>query len=405
MVVLAFTFIGCGATSMDNVITLTVWGAEEDQALLRELCSDYAKANPNKQYNFLFGVQAEGDALNNLLNDIQAGPDVFSFASDQINSFISAGALARIGGDIESAVKSENSEASIDSATVNMGGEDRLYAYPTTGDNCYFLYYNKAVYTDESKVLTLDGLLEVASAKGKQVHFRLNEDGWYLSSFFFAQPELKYEVTYDEQMNEKAVSINYNNAKGLQVMKALANYVANPNFVVKTDDAKMLAGVRDGSISAFVTGTWNATAVKQAWGDNLGVMKLPTATIGGEQKQLISFFGFKLLGVNNYSSNKSEAHKLAQFLTNEQSQLKRFNARGFAPTNKVVADMEQVKSNQVISAVYAQAEFSRTQKGVPSSYWSPMASLITPIVAANGTGFGDATLQGYLDSFVSAVRK
>ena len=34
-----------------NKITLTVWGSEEDQAMLKEMCADFAKANPQMNIN------------------------------------------------------------------------------------------------------------------------------------------------------------------------------------------------------------------------------------------------------------------------------------------------------------------------------------------------------------------
>ena len=58
-------------------ITLTVWGAENDQAMLKEMCAAFAEANPDKEYKFLYGVQGEGDAADKVLNDVTAGPDVF----------------------------------------------------------------------------------------------------------------------------------------------------------------------------------------------------------------------------------------------------------------------------------------------------------------------------------------
>ncbi|MBO5102362.1 MAG: hypothetical protein J6C39_07490, partial [Clostridia bacterium] len=63
-------------------ITLTVWGAEEDQEMLKAMCAAYAEANPDKEYKFLFGVQSESDAADKVLNDVTSGPDVFSFSSD-----------------------------------------------------------------------------------------------------------------------------------------------------------------------------------------------------------------------------------------------------------------------------------------------------------------------------------
>ena len=394
-------------------VTLTVWGAQEDQEMLRVMCNAFAAANPDKEYKFLYGVQGEGDAADKVLGDVTSGPDVFSFASDQINKLIAGGALARIGGQAEQDVKANNSATSVDAATITVNGEDQLYAYPCTEDNTLFLYYDKSVIGDD-EVDTLDELLDAAEKAGRKVHFKLNDDGWYLSSFFFAYPELKYDVEYDENMTETGVDINYNNAQGLAVMKALVKYVNHPALVIQTDDSKLIAGftpTAEGKVEAAagVSGTWNAQSIEGLLGDNMGVAKLPTVEIDGEQKQLTTYMGCKLIGVNGYSQNKAEAHKLAQWLTNKDNQLLRFETRGFGPSNKEVAASEAVSNDPVISAVMDQAKYSRAQKSVPGNYWTPMGSLITPFIERKEAGtlaaYTDAELQELLDALVSQIAK
>ena len=385
-------------------ITLTVWGSQEDQAMLKEMCAAYAAANPDKTYKFLFGVQSESDAADKVLNDPESGPDVFAFASDQINKLIQAGALARIGGTILDNIKAVNSAESIDAATVTISGEERTYAFPMTGDNTYFLYYDSSKLSAED-VKSLDKMLEVAAAQGKQVAFKLYDDGWYLSSFFFADPELYYKVTYSDDLTENAVSINYDSANGLAVMQALRSYFANPALSANVDDSKIIAGIQSGTIIAAVSGTWNKTQIEAVWGNNMAVAVMPSATIGGKQIQLNGFFGYKLIGVNGYSQNKAEALKLAQWLTNEQNQLIRFQVRGFGPTNKVVKATPAVQNDKVISVVLKQAEHFRTQKGVPGAYWTPMASLTKQFVDVDPTTLADSDLQALLDSLCAQVRK
>ena len=424
LLVLCTALVACGNKGNDPAdnnggdqkkekITLTVWGSQEDQEMLKAMCAAYAAANPDKEYKFLFGVQGEGDAADKVLNDVTSGPDVFSFASDQINKLYAGGALARVGGAIETNIKEINSAGSVDAATINVNGENQLFAYPCTEDNTLFLYYDKSVI-GEDDIDTLDELLDAAHAAGKKVHFKLNDDGWYLSSFFFAMPELGYDVTYDDKMVEQAVSVNYNNAQGLAVMQALKNYVNHPALVIQTDDSKIIAGLTPDAngyveVAAAVSGTWNAKGIKDLLGDNMGAAKLPTVEIAGEQKQLVTYMGCKLIGVNGYSQQKAEAHKLAQWLTNEQNQLTRFETRGFGPSNKVVAQSSAVQNDPIISAVMEQAQYSRAQKGVPGNYWTPMGALITPFIEMkeNGTlaDLPDSTLQEYLDALVSQIAK
>ena len=423
LLMLAMTFVGCNQNNNENEnnnnngekqkVTLTVWGSQEDQEMLKEMCAAFAAANPDKEYKFLFGVQGEGDAADKVLNDVTSGPDVYAFASDQINKLIAGGALARVGGDFETFVKENNSATSVDAATVTINGKDQLFAYPMTEDNTLFLYYDKSVISADN-VKTLGDLLDAAQAAGRKVHFKLNDDGWYLSSFFFAYPELKYDVTYDANMTETGVSLNYNNAQGLAVMKALVQYVNHPALVIQTDDSKLIAGFTpdaEGNVEAAagVSGTWNAQSIQGLLGENMGVAKLPTVEIGGEERQLTTYMGCKLIGVNGYSQNKGEAHKLAMWLTNEQNQMKRFETRGFGPSNKVVAASAAVQNNPVIAAVMEQAKFSRAQKSVPGNYWTPMGALITPFIERKEAGtllaYTDAELQELLDALVAQIRK
>ena len=70
---------GNGGTAGQKQVTLTVWGAQEDQQLLKEMCDAYAKENTDKTYKFNFGVLGEGNSSDKILGDVEAGPDVFSF--------------------------------------------------------------------------------------------------------------------------------------------------------------------------------------------------------------------------------------------------------------------------------------------------------------------------------------
>ena len=401
-----------GGNATGNPISLTIWGAQEDQQMLKEMCDAYAMENPDKTYQFRFGVLGEGNSSDKILNDVEAGPDIFAFPSDRINTFYAGGALARIGGDLESQVKANNSEGSVEAATIRVNGEDHLYAFPVTGDNCYFLYYDKSVFKNPEDLQSMDRLLDVAESAGKKVHFKINDDGWYLASFFFADEDLGYDVTYNDRMVEEKVEINFDSEDGLDVMKAIRHYVNRDGFVAQTDDSKIIAAFTPNSsgkreCAAAVSGTWNAATIKRLLGDNMGVCILPTVKIDGEDVRLSGFMGYKLMGVNGYSQNKGEAAKLAAYLTNEQNQLKRFRTRGLGPTNKKVSALPEVMNDPVISTVLEQAAYNRSQKDVPSAFWTPMASLITPILTAKAEGktVSDQQLQEYLNALCKQIRK
>ena len=387
-------------------VTLTVWASQEDQAMVKEMCDAYAAANPDKTYKFLFGIQGENDAADKVLNDVTSGPDVFSFASDQINKLYTGGALARLGGAILDEVKANNTADSVDAATLTIGGEDQVYAYPMTGDNNFYVYYDKRVYTDATQLETLDGLIAGAQANQMNVQFALT-NGWYLSSFFFANPDLYYKVNYDDNLVEQSVEINFNNADGLEVARSVRDYYYGSNgaFVIQTDDAKITAGFTDGTTAAAVSGIWNLKTFQGLLGDNLGVCILPKVKIGGEYVQLSGFTGYKLIGVNNFSGNKGEAHKLALWLTNEANQIKRHEVRGFGPTNKNAIATDAVQNDPVISVILRQAALNRPQKGVPSNFWTATEALFLPFITEERDLQTDEKLQEMLDACVKVIKK
>ena len=374
---------------------LTVWAAQEDQELVKSLCSKYAEANPQNTYKFFYGVQGENDATDKVLNDVESGPDVFSFANDQINRLISAGALARLGGSILEDVKANNTAGSLDAATFTIEGVEQTLAFPSTGDNYLLLFYDKSKLGG-ADLESLDALLAASASKGAKVLFNMT-DSFYSSTMFFANPDLKYEVVYGDGLAEQEIKINYDNEDGQKIANAMYSYIQNSAFLPQGDDSKVKQYFAEGSISAAVTGTWNAKDLKEILGENFGVCKLPTFTVAGEQVQLSGFSGYKLMGVNNYSKNKGESLKLAAFLTNEQSQIARYEARGFAPTNLNALQLDKIKNDPIVMAGQAQMVFNRTQKGVPSTYWTPLQNLGTAMVTSIGEDGDLLTTENILE--------
>ena len=101
--------------------------------------------------------------------------------------------------------------------------------------------------------------------------------------------------------------------KAVEATNYAINLAANPNFKIDADGSA-LAGLRDGSVKAMFTGSWDANAIKEALGDNMGVSSLPTYTINGQEKQMLSYAGSKAIGVNAHSEYMEQAVALAVYL-------------------------------------------------------------------------------------------
>jgi arabinogalactan oligomer/maltooligosaccharide transport system substrate-binding protein len=183
--------------------------------------------------------------------------------------------------------------------------------------------------------------------------------------------------------------------------------VQDNRFKGDVNDSKITAGFADGTIAAAVTGIWNRTSIEKSLGDNFAVAKLPTYTIngtaGGEQVQLVSFAGYKLMGVNNYSKNKSDALAFAEFYTNSENQIKHFNMRGYVPTDLTARENEAVKSDVCAAAITAQLAHSKPQINVPSTLWVPMEGLGNAMLTGLQNGTFDVNSQ--LKACVDAIKK
>ena len=381
--VLALAMVLSMTAAMAETVTLKVWGAQEDQALLGELVEGFKAANPDTTWDISLGVVGEPDAKTRYLEDPVAAADVFAFANDQLRDLVNADALYEVTRN-KDAIVAANSAGSVESATLN----DTLYGYPMTADNGYFLYYDKSVLTEED-VKTLDGILAAANKAGKKVFMDVS-NGWYIASFF-----LGAGCTLDLDADGYQVC-DFNTEKGLAAGEAIRAFCADPAFL--TGDDSVLQGGMGDTICAGVSGTWNAAAMMEKLGDNYAACKLPTFTCAGEQVQMGSFIGTKLVGVNTQTEWPVEAMMLAEYITNEEAQVKRFAAREMGPSNLNAAASDAVKANIALAALSSQSAYGTSQKNVLGTYWTPAEAF-----GLEMENKSTADMQRLLDAMVAQI--
>ncbi len=376
--------------SKNQDVSLTLWGAEQDEEILQKMIDSFIeKYKSEANISVTFIPVDESLAKDTMLADINNAPDVFSFADDQLMTLISAGVLEKITDD--GTVKASNTQASVEAASID--GE--LYAYPMTADNGYFLYYNKE-YFKEQDLETLDQILAIAQQNNKKVTMDWTS-GWYLYSFF-GNTGMNMYLNDDGVTNYCDWNSVNGDIKGVDVANAMLAIAKNPGFLNGGDDA-FVAGIKDGSVIAGVSGVWQAENVKEVWGDNYGAVKLPTYTCNGKQVQMASYTGFKLVGVNSYTENREWSEKLANWLTNEDNQTLRFVERGLGPSNLNAAESKEVKQSPAITAVIAQSEYGVLQR-VGGNYWDPMAEFGKNMALGNPD---NKDLQKVMDELVTKI--
>ena len=135
----------------------------------------------------------------------------------------------------------------------------------------------------------------------------------------------------------------------MEVTDYLIDLAQNPNF--KIDDlGSGIAGLRDGSVNAMFSGSWDANAVKEALGDNMGVAALPAYTLNGEEKQMYAYAGTKAIGVNTHSDYMVQAIELAIWLGNAESQRLHYELRQVVPCNTELLAEPDVQQDELVMA-------------------------------------------------------
>jgi len=378
----------------EGTVDLRVWAAEEDQDMVKDMLDAFAAEYPTITFDFSVGVESESTAKDTILTDPEAAADVFSFAGDQITELTNASVLQEVVLNKEAIVAALGGEdaGAVGAATI----DGKLYAYPATADNGYFMFYNKEYFTDED-VLTLDQMMEVAADNGKQITMEIS-NGWYLLSYFLG-------AGFTMELGENGATIldwngtSADGVNGTDVAQAILDIASNPGYVNLTD-GEFATGIADGSIIAGVNGTWSATAAQEAWGDNYAATCLPTFTCSGQQYQMSSVAGYKMFGVNANSKWTGWAMLVAEWLTNEENQMTRFTLREAGPANVAAAASAEVQENPAISALAKQSQYAVVDGCEGANYWSPAETLGKIFVDGNPDG---TDLQTLLDAFAEGA--
>lgn len=365
-----------------DTVTLQLWCSELEayQTTMKTLTDEFTAQYPDVKFDIQIGAVSEADAKDRVLEDVSAAADVFVFADDQLAELVKAGALQAVEATFTYNPNETNSAGTVSAATY----DGKLYAYPLTASNGYFLYYNSE-YLTEADVASWESLVAAAEAQGKKVGMEVG-NGWYLYGFF-SGAGCSLSMNEDQSNN-----CDWNNATGLAVAESIEAITSSDAFLsVGNDDA--MAMLPDGDLIAYVSGTWNANTFEEQYGAGYAAAKLPTFDVNGTATQMGSYAGYKFVGVNSYSKNVGWAMLLSEYITSEASQAKIAEATGEGPANLNAAS--QI-SSPALAALAAQAAYA-DQQVVGGKYWDPAASLGTNLAE------GADDIQGLLDTAVDGI--
>ena len=373
---------------------ITVWVGEAAVDLTKKQIEDFNKNNEfGITFNALVNGVSEATSADQMLVDVSVGADIYCFAQDQFARLVQGGALAELDAEAAKAVAEANDAGVVGAATTG----DKMYAYPLTSDNGYFMYYDKTVIPEED-VDSLEKLIADCEAAGKYFAFETNTSAWYIASWFFATG-CKSEWTTDDAGAFISVADDFNSDKGLIAVKGMKKLV-DSKFHVSSSSGDEFAS--DAAI--VVTGTWNFEAIQKLLGDHMGVTDLPSFEVDGKEYHLGSFNGCKLMGVKPQSDSLRllALQLLAEYLTDYDRQMERFNTLSWGPSNLKAQASEAVQNNPGLAALLKQNQYSRPQGQIHGAWWDIAKVIGDDVKAATDEAGLKQALQNYYDK-ISAL--
>jgi len=367
------------AAAGEEAASLVLWGSEDDQAMLKEMAASFVGEHPT--YTVEVAVTGADKAKDAALTDLDVAADVFQIPHDQLGALAEAGAVYPNTLYAEE-IGTNDAPAALTAATY----DGTIYGYPNAIET-YFLYYDKSVFS-ETDVASLDTMLTVATEAGKTVGFDMGNN-YFTVGFWFANG-----CTLFGADGTDVAGSTFSSPEGL----AVAEYIATLKDagLQNINDGDATTAFASG-LAAQVTGSWKAADYKTALGDNYGVAKLPTVSIGGADKQMISFSGVKLYVVKSNTEFPEAAMQLAQYLSSEDNQLKAFNDRQNLPVNIAAAADPAVTADPTVAAQIAQSAFSIPMPSIPqmTNFWNSSSMAVTLEIYDGKATDLQATLDGW----------
>lgn len=382
VLLLALLLTGC---STQDSRELRIWVAENTVDFTRRQAALFQAAYPEYAgYRITVEPVGEGDAANNILTDVESGADLYVFAQDQLSRLVTAGALVEVAPAAAEHIRTQHDPAAV--AAASLGGV--VYAHPMTADNGYFLYYDRSIISDPTR---LESILADCEKAGKRFYMEINS-GWYQPAFFFgAGAQLSYAT--DAAGSITGMTCTYASSSGVRALRAMVELAASPAFV-NGSSASNATGM-----AALVGGVWDQSAVQAMLGENYAAGPLPTV----DGWQLGGFTGCKLLGIKPQTDQEKldACDALAQWLTSYEVQLARYREESiqWGPSHLLAQADEAVQANAALSALREQSAHATVQGQYPNEYWSLAAALGDDVLSHQLDGYSDEQLLQVLTSF------
>lgn len=367
-----------GASAATTVVPeknakLVVWDSKGTdvfwKALIPKFQKEYSKYNITVKWVAVDGV----DQDDKFATDGPAGvaADVGVVPHDNLAKLVNSGVWLpnKVFG---TETKANNVKAGVTAAKYNGS----LYGFPLSIET-YALYYNKKLVKTAPKswadIKKLAQNPSIQNPADKKYAFMMDVANFYFNYAFFTAGG--GYVFGKDGTNDKDIGLaNAGSVSGLTFLKSLKSILPLKTADISYDVKESL--FKTGKLAINYNGSWAIKGYRDA-GIDIGVAKLPP--ING--KQMTSFSGVKVVGVNAYSRYPKAAMLLARYATSEAGQLLNYQKQGVLPTNSKIAANKAVKSDAIVQGFLAQLKTAEPMPSIASmgAVWSPMGAAVADV--------------------------
>ena len=370
-------------------VTLKIWVPEEEVEFTSEMVDKFDELHDEFNISYEIAIVGIDEAAGQLETDADITADIFYVPSGGILDLTNKGLLLPITKDVDQ-ILPDLPESAVNAVTVN----GFMQAVPFS-PNTYFMYYNKDFYNEE-ELKSLDTMMAKDFGEGKWNFSTQITNSWYAEMFFLGNG-----CTLFGADGTDPTECSFNNEKGLEAGQYMLDLLASGKYL---EDADGVGGsaFKEGNLGAVTSGAWSAPEFREALGDKLGAVALPTAKIGSTEVQLSNFVDFKTITVKSSTAYPLCAQQLAVYMANPENCLIRYKEQGDVPVLKSLSSSQEIADDMVAKALNDQASKATNQPSIPKmgDYWDPMKAL------GEGIYYGDinsGNLQAQLDALVDSI--
>jgi len=278
MIVASFT--GCSPKKNPLTIWVGVESVDFYTAKMAEYVENY-KAKTGEAFPYTISVQGvdTGSAASKVLDDIDAGADIFTVAHDNLPKLTAgASAIAPVRDEaLLAQINADNPQAFLNAIDMTVQGTSYTFGVPYIAQSLVLMYNTKYLTKDDVK--TWEGIWAAAKKNNMQSVSLTGADGFNNSFLVLAINEATGKMPAVIYENGETENCYFTSDETVAIMQWGQRFFTDKNGGKMPTDSGWEIELRDEISLGVITGAWKYNAAKASLGQNLGIAILPSFTL------------------------------------------------------------------------------------------------------------------------------